>query len=1099
MLSKANYRNTAMKKRLGLYTFCLLAGGWAISGCGSDHIELPEEVAKEMATLSQPVDYTYDVKPILSDRCFACHGPDANKQQAGLRLDVAQAAYDKETESGFKAIKPGKPGRSELVHRILSADPETMMPTPESHLVLNAREKAILIKWIEEGAVYKPHWAFAKVVKPNPPQVKNVKWIRNDIDRFVLRKLEEKGLSPAPEADKTTLLRRVYIDLTGLPPTPEQVKAYLADNSPNAYEKEVDKLLASPHYGEHMAVAWLDASRYADTHGYQDDGPRTAWPFRDWVIRAFNQNLPYDQFVTWQLAGDMLPNAGKEQLLATAFNRMHQQSQEGGIIPEEYRVAYVADRVDTFGKTFLGLTVECARCHDHKYDPISHKDYYALSAFFNNNNENGQSPYNGEASPTITLPTPEAESQLKYITTTMTEEKALLQKKKDVLKRDFHNWLRNAEKDPAKALLPDTTALLGHFTFDEPSGKQFKNSANPSHVANAEGSDSISNLASRPGRIGKARFIYGENSITFGENFAFFERNQPFSISIWLKLHDASVVGSIVHKSNGVFNGYRGWNLFREKDGRIKLTISHVWPENAIEIQTVDKFPINKWTQIGFSYDGLSKADGLKLYINGQPVRVIVPNDNLTQSILYGKNKSNWYVDRLLIGRLSDQTTKNYEVDEFKIYTRPLTPLEMKGLYTLRNEVAFALQTPQAKRTPAQTEALYEYYLYRVDPVFKKYLTRRRELLGQETEILDKQIDVMVMKERKFPRKTYILNRGAYDAPGKEVTADTPESFFRIPREFPKNRLGLARWLLHEDHPLFTRVSVNRFWMRYFGKGLVLSSDDYGNQGDLPTHPELLDWLASTFRTSGWDVKAMQKLIVLSATYRQSSTVAPKLREPDPDNRWYSRGPSYRMSAEQVRDNALASSGLLTQKIGGQSAYPYQPSGLWEALATRNQVNYTQDHGENLYRRSLYTIWKRSAPPPMMLNFDAAERHFCATSRQKTSTPLQALVVMNDPQFVEASRVLAQRMLRQGRTLDERIAYGFMALTSRNPTAHELTVLKELYQQEYSDFRKDPKKTRALLKAGEYPADPSLNPAELAASTIVATTIMNFDEFVIKR
>ncbi|WP_031528139.1 DUF1553 domain-containing protein [Dyadobacter crusticola] len=1087
-----------MPKTLLKYTWILPIAGLLFASCDKQ-IDLPDDVAQEMSTLVQPVDYTYDVKPILSDRCFACHGPDANHQKANLRLDVAEVAYKKEAESGLKAIKPGKPGSSELVHRILSADPDIVMPTPESHLTLTAREKAILIKWVEEGAEYKPHWAFTKVEKPKVPKVKNEKWAKNPIDFFILKKLEDKGMIPAREADKTTLLRRVYLDLTGLPPTPEEVAAFMNDKSTSAYEKVVDRLLASPHYGEHMAVPWLDASRYADTHGYQDDGLRTAWPFRDWVIKSFNQNQPYDQFVTWQLAGDMLPNPTRDKLVATGFNRMHQQSQEGGIVPEEYRVAYVADRTDTFGKTFLGITVECARCHDHKYDPISHKDYYSLYAFFNNNNENGQIPYNGEASPAITLPTPEAEAKLKYIHQNLTKEKSQLNAYAKAAEQNFNNWLKNARIDPEKAVTGEKADLVGYFTFDEPKGKEFQNLADPKQKATAEGDDSLSNVASRNGRLGKARYIFGENAVSFGDNFAFFERNQAFSVSIWLNLHDSSVTGSLFHKSNGVMNGYRGWNVFREKDGRIKLTMSHVWPENAIEIQTVDKFPLNKWTQIGFSYDGLSKAAGLKLYVNGRPAKVTVHNDQLTESILYGKNKTNWYVDRLNIGRLSDQRTKNFEVDEFKIYTKTLTPLEMLGMYSFKNEVVNALKTPEAQLKPDQRAALKEYYLTNFDPEYRKLMADSRKLIGEETEILDKEVDVMVMKERKFSRKTFILNRGAYDAPGKPVTTDTPDSFFKIPKNFPKNRLGLAKWLTHEDHPLFTRVTVNRFWMNYFGKGLVVSSDDFGNQGELPTHPELLDYLASTFRESRWNVKAMQKLIVMSATYRQSSRVNPKSAEVDPDNRLYAHGPSYRMSAEQIRDNALASSGLLTRRVGGKSAYPYQPDGLWEALATRNEVTYKQQHGDSLYRRSLYTIWKRSSPPPMMLNFDAAERHFCVTKRQKTSTPLQALVVMNDPQFVEASRVLAQQMLKKGKTLDEQITYAFTALTSRQPDAKERAILKELYQEEYTDFSKNPKRVKSVLAAGEYPVDKSLNPVQVAAGTIVASTVMNFDEFLIKR
>ncbi len=1078
--------------------WAILCTGWVLVCC-RQNLELPEDVKEELSDLSGPVDYVYDVKPILSDRCFACHGPDAKNQKADLRLDVAGFAYKKETESGLKAITPGKPWRSEFVHRILSDDPDMKMPTPESHLSLTAREKAILIRWIEEGAVYKPHWAFTKVEKPRVPETGNKQWAANEIDHFILEKMEEKGFTPSPQADKITLLRRVSMDLTGLPPTAGEIENFLADSSPEAYEKTVDRLLASPRYGEHMAVAWLDAARYADTHGYQDDGPRTAWPYRDWVIKAFNENLPYDGFVTWQLAGDLLPNPTRDQLVATAFNRMHQQSQEGGIVPEEYRTAYVADRTDTFGKVFLGMSVECARCHDHKYDPISHKDYYSLFAYFNNVNENGQIPYNGESSPAITIPAPEAEARLDFIRTRLEKEYDRLRSDDTAYEERFQKWLQAAESAPEKALIPGNKDLIGYFTFDEASGKEFANLANLRHKAFSEGDDSLSNAASRPGKFGKARFMYGDNPVRFGDKFAFFERNQPFTISIWLNIRDAAIDGSLIHKSNGVMNGYRGWNVFRLPDGRIRLTISYVWPENSIEIQTVDPVPLDKWTHVAFSYDGLSKANGVVLYLDGLPVKVTVHNDGLTQSILYGKNKTNWYVDQLSIGRLSDQRTKNFEVDELKIYSRVLTPLEMLGEFSRKNELLAVLKTPREKRPPEKLAALRDYYLAHIDESYRQARAEALSLLGEETEIRNTQIDVMITKERRFPRKTYILNRGAYDAPDKEVTADTPDSFFKIPKGYPENRLGLAQWLLHEDHPLFTRVAVNRFWQSYFGNGLVVTSDDYGNQGELPTHPLLLDWLASAFRESKWDVKAMQKMIVMSSTYRQSSRIRTDLNAEDEDNRYYTRGPSYRLSAEQIRDNALASSKLMAGWIGGKSAHPYQPDGIWEALATRNEVRYRQQHGDTLYRRSLYTVWKRSAPPPMMLSFDASERHFCITKRQKTSTPLQALVVMNDPQFVEASRVLAQQALKRDNAVDRQIAHIFTALTSRPPSDYELSILRGLYQEEYDDFLRNPKRVSGILSVGEYPADRTLDAAKVAAFTMVASTVMNFDEFVIKR
>jgi hypothetical protein len=1064
-------------------------------------VEIPDDVQQEMSKISKSIDYTYDVKPILSDRCFACHGPDAAKQKAGLRLDIAEVAYKKLSESGAIAIVPGKLAGSEMVHRILSTDPEVIMPTKESHLSLTAREKAILIKWIEQGAEYKPHWAFTKVKRPEVPKVKGGQWVKNDIDRFILAKLEENGFKPSPQATKTTLLRRVYMDLIGMPPTPQQVEAFVNDHSANAYEKVVDRLLASEHYGENMAVPWLDAARYADTHGYQDDMMRTAWPFRDWVINAFNKNISYDKFVTWQLAGDLLPNPEPQQMVATAFNRMHPQSMEGGIIEEEYRTEYVADRVGTFGTTFLGMTIECARCHDHKYDPISQKDYYSLYSFFDNVNENGQIPYNGESSPSVTLPTPEAEKTLKFIEASLETEKDKRTLLANSSAAGFAQWLRNAEANPAKNVLTAANGLYGHFTFDEPLGKEFENLANPKHKAHAEGDDSLSNVASRRGKIGNARRIFGENAVDFGPEFAFFERNQPFTISIWLNLLDASINGSIIHKSNHITSGFRGWNIFRDADGSMRVTLSHVWPDNSIEVKTVNKFPLKQWTQIAFTYDGLSKAEGLKVYVNGEMAPVKVFNDNLTQSLLFGKNKTNITVLNMQIGRMRDRFTKNFDVDELKIYTRALSSLEMRGLFSQRDEVMLGLKTPVNKRSKRLSDELLAYYMANIDKAYQNSIAASLSYVGQQTELLNTQIDVMVMKERLVPRKSYILNRGAYDARGKEVTADTPDQIFKIPNDYPKNRLGLARWLLHKDHPLFSRVAVNRFWQQYFGHGLVLSTSDFGNQGNLPTHPALLDWLASEFRESAvsgkWNVKALQKLIVMSATYMQSSIAGPMQLESDPENLFYTRGPSYRMSAEQIRDNALVSSGLINERIGGPSVYPYQPKGLWEAIS--NYGKYRQQKGDTLYRRSMYTIWKRTVPPPMMLNFDASERQNCVVKRQKTSTPLQALVVMNDPQFVEASRVLAQNMLRQPGDLDKKLTYGFMALTGRKPSPKEITILKELYQEELMDFRKNPGRVKAVLSTGEYPVNKLVNPMELAAGTIVTSTIMNFDEFMIKR
>jgi hypothetical protein len=773
-----------MIHRLYLKSFYWLVLSYLLFSSCRSQVDLPKDVAIAMEELAAPVDYTYDIKPILSDRCYACHGPDGNKLKANLRLDIAQVAYQKNPESGQNAIIPYDPAGSELVKRILSNDPEVIMPSPESHLSLTALEKAKLIKWIEEGAEYKPHWSLTKIERPKVPSVKNTEWATNEIDAFILKRMEQKGLHPSPEAKPTTLLRRVYMDLTGLPPTPQEARQFMVDPSPLAYEKVVDRLLASPHYGEHMAVSWLDAARYADTHGYQDDMMRTAWPFRDWVIEAFNKNLTYDKFVIWQLAGDLLPDPNRKKLVATAFNRMHEQSMEGGIISEEYRTEYVADRVGTFGTTFLGMTIECARCHDHKYDPISQKDYYSLFAFFNNINENGQIPYNGESSPSISLPTPEAEKQLNYLRKNIQFEKKKLGTPAAQQLRDFTAWLSKAEKEPRQNTIPPRKDLYGRFTFDEAMGREFQNLVQPDHKGYAEGDDSLSNAAVRVGRFGKARYIYGENSVNFGEDFAYFERNQPFTVSVWLNLHDASTDGSLIHKSNHITSGFRGWNVFRNQGGTIRLMLSHVWPDNSIELETIEKFPLNKWAHLAFSYDGLSKAGGVRLFINGVLAKVKIYNDNLTQSLLYGKNKTNITVNGLQIGRLNDRFTKNFEVDELRLYTRALTPLELRSLFSQRHEVVIALRTPADRRTAQQQQGLLTYYLTNIDSTYRQSITKCQQWIGEETEILNTQIDVMVMKERKYPRKSYILNRGAYDAPTQEVRArSTLQNTGKLPQK----------------------------------------------------------------------------------------------------------------------------------------------------------------------------------------------------------------------------------------------------------------------------------------------------------------------------
>ncbi|KAA5545780.1 DUF1553 domain-containing protein [Adhaeribacter rhizoryzae] len=1073
-------------KYLGLLV--LLLNLWSCS-----EPELPQEVKLAMAKIPAKIDYNQHVKPILSDRCFACHGPDKNKVENDLRLDLP-TAHEKKAESGRFALVGGNLAKSEVFHRIISTDPELVMPTPESHLTLTAKEKAILIKWIQDGAEYKPHWSLVAPQKTKLPKVENIAWVKNPIDRFVLAKLEEKQLKPNPEASRETLIRRLSFDLTGLPPTIAEIDAFLNDKSPNAYEKVVDRLLQSPHFGERLAVDWLDVARYADTHGYQDDGLRNAYPWRDWVINAFNKNLPYDKFITWQLAGDLLPNPTREQIMATCFLRNHPQSQEGGIVDEEYRTEYVADRVNTFGKTFLALSTECARCHDHKYDPISQKNYYQLGAFFNSNNESGEIPYTGEASPTLILTTPETEKLLTYIRTNIKplEKKA---NNPEAYAQNFDQWLAEAAKQPEKYAAAKP-GLIGHFTFDE---KEPKNALQtPLTAAYRSGEEGKSPVAV-PGKFGQAIRVDGDMGIEFNEHLTF-DRHQPFSISVWVNSGNPGEEGPLFNRTNGELDNWRGYLCGLNKDGTLRIRFTHVYPANGIELVTHQKLTPKKWQHLVLTYDGSSKAKGVKFYINGQAATFKVVNDNLQQSMLYAKDKANWGIHHFRLGQASIKSITNVAFDEFQAYNRQLSPLEVTQLAGQQQAILHLLKTPKEQLTAAQREKLFRFYLFAFD---KQYAQVQAELLqnrAKENELLTNQEEVMVYKELPRPRPAFILDRGAYDAPKERVTPTTPENVLALNKNLPRNRLGLSRWLLSKDQPLFSRVAVNRFWQQCFGQGLVKTAEDFGNQGDLPTHPELLDWLAVTFRESGWNVKGLLKTMVMSATYRQSSVPTEQSKTLDPDNILFSRAPSYRMSAEMIRDNALAASGLLVKKVGGKSVYPYQPGGVWEALAVRNAVKYEQGKGEDLYRRSLYTIWKRSSPHPAMINFDVPDRYMCSIRRQKTSTPLQALVLLNDVQYVEASRVLGERMLQEGGSTPEaQITYAFRALTSRFPRPDELKILKNLYQEELADFEKHPDRATKLLQEGEYKINKTLRPAKLATCAVVANTLMNFDEFVIKR
>ena len=1057
-----------------LVLMALLSGG-----CG---VDIPSEVESASESVPEQISFSLHVRPILSDRCFSCHGPDVEGRVSNLRFDTEEGLRASLTNSRrSRAVRAGDPARSELVHRILSDDAAYRMPPPESNLSLSAGEKATLVRWIEQGAEFEEHWAFSPPRKPSVPSVANADWAIDDVDRFVLAELELAGLNPSEPATREAWLRRVTFDLTGLPPAVDDISNFLEDERPGAYERVVDRLLDSEHYGERMAVEWLDLARYADSHGYQDDGWRNMWPWRDWVIRSFNDNRPYDAFVTEQLAGDLLENPSRDQILATGFNRNHLQSQEGGIVLEEYRTDYVANRTDTFGKALIGLTMECGRCHDHRYDPVSQEEYFELFAFFNSNNEIGNIPYAGEASPTVILTTPIEEQELARIRAKISELEA---------EADFSNprW----DADVARMQPGNDVTIEGmtaHYPIEE-----FVEKDNLLTLEDRVQPDSAGYFWGDRERLpeivdgidGKAMTLVGDGWLDAGSKRHHFERFDPFSLSIWFRIENADTFGPLIAKTSGLMDGDRGYQTYLNPDHTLTARVVHVGPDNEIRIRTSEPVSTGEWHHLAFRYDGSSRAEGMEMVLDGHIMSSAVITDNLKQSTRitidpFTGDSTNWAgPGDLRLGftdnnqRMLDQVT----FDEWKVFNRRLTLPEIRTL---------------ARQDPGQDE-WREYAITTQSVDWKRTQSELRSWRSREDRILTHAPEVMVMREMSEPRPTYLLHRGQYDEPRNQVERGTPDAILPFPDHLPRNRLGLAQWLFLDENPLTARVAVNRLWQQVFGRGIVATSDNLGSQGTIPTHPELLDWLAIEYRDSGWDTKAMLRRLVLSATYRQSSVASPALIERDPDNLLLARGPSRRLSAEMMRDHALASSGLLVADLGGPPVRPYQPAGLWKEQATRNGTEYIQDKGDNLYRRSMYTIWKRTTPPPSMMIFDASERNLCVVRRQSTSTPLQALVLLNDPQFVEASRALAERMLREGGTSDsQRIAFAFRALTSREPTPDELDVLRNLLAKQRSEFARRPEAARALLSVGEHTRDTSLPVVEVASLSTVASTIMNHD------
>lgn len=1016
-----------------------------------------------------PVDFSRDVLPILSDNCFFCHGPDEKARKAKLRFDTKEGAF--RVRDGEAVIVPGKSAESEFIRRIASHDADEVMPPPKSNRKLTAKQIDTLKRWVEEGAKWGQPWALTPLRKPAVPGPQLA--VQHPIDRFIQSRLEREALKPSAEATKEAWLRRVTLDLTGLPPTIKEIDDFLKDTSAEAYAKVVDRLLASERYGERMAVDWLDVARFADTHGYQFDRARPVWPYRDWVIKAFNRNQRFDEFITWQLAGDLLPKATKEQRLATAFNRLHMQNEEGGVVEEEFRVAYVVDRVTTFGTAFLGQTFECCRCHDHKYDPFSQKDFYSLFAFFQNIDESGQTSYFTAATPVPALLLSTVEQDKK-----IAELRKVVELKEMMLATARRDAKERADKFIKTAFRPlPVPGLIAHYDFDQQQGNQLLNAVDKKKFpGNPHESPRIGGGKDRQGAE-----LNGENGYVF-PGLGHFTRGDSFTISIFLKTSNHAPRATVIHHSQApVDAGSRGYELLLE-NGKVAFGMHHMWPGNSLKAVTKKAIPTNTWAHVTVAYDGSSKAAGLKIYIDGELADVQVVRDGLQKDITYDGGEPN-----LSIGyRFRDNGFKGGAVDDFRVYNRMLTAFE----------VAVLAGKDGDKRGEAN---LREYYLAAIDADCQKAtdeLTAARKSLNA---LINSIPEIMVMEEMNAPKPAYVLRRGNYDQHGERVSANTPGALPPLgakPRA--ANRLDLASWLTKPDHPLTARVTVNRFWQQMFGRGIVETADNFGSTGSGPTHPELLDWLASDFVENGWDVKRLLKQIALSATYRQSAKVTPEHLAKDPDNRLLARMPARRLTAEMLRDQALFVSGLLAEKQGGPSVYPYQPEGLWNEAMGR--PGYPHSKGPDLYRRGLYTFWKRTAPPPNMTNFDAADRSVCSARRQSTSTPLQALNLLNDPTFVEAARFLGQRMLKEGgKTRSEQAGWAFRLVTTRAATEKELAILAKLFDEEAALFASTPKEAEKLLSVGDSKNDAALNKSELAAATSVALTVLNHDAAVMRR
>jgi hypothetical protein len=1059
-----------------------------LSSCS---LEVPEEISNQYSSLPEVVDFNYHVKPILSDRCYQCHGPDEKTRKAGLRLDIESLAFSK-LESGKRAFSAGNLYKSESARRILHQDPDIVMPPPEANLQLTQREKAMILKWIEQGAEWKEHWSFLPPQNKIPKSKDNT--LSHPIDMFVKNKLDQEGLDFSPKASKAILVRRLYFDLTGLPPSIEAVDEFINDNSEKAYENLVDRLLNTPAHAERMALDWMDLSRYADSHGLHADGIRTMWPWRDWVLKAFQENMPYDQFVTWQLAGDLIPEATQEQKLATAFNRNSPMTAEGGVIDEEWRLHYVFDRTETLSTAFMGLTVACAKCHDHKFDPISQKDYYQLTAFFNNIRELGMTGDDGEFGPLLPLTDEQTQSKLDQLNQSMSAIKKELAITSEELKQVYEYSDELIKKTKAQ---PN---LLFHGKFEEISQiSKSRHSVDGKKDFYGRSDQTPEVVEGIKGNAFKFSKDHDQLYIT-NKLIPKMEWTEPFSLSLWLNTskRKQESTQTLIANSGGKNDLWRGWECYLDDQNRVNIRLINVTPSNLIHVRTVDSIKTNQWQHLAVTLDGTGKTEGVQLFLNGEKIAQQGIINNLYKTMIPTKrDRKKGFVETdrsLIVGKSYEGSTGDYglfmgKLDEFKFFKGVLTPFEVRSIH--------AENTNQKTETP--WEEVQQHLIEKnseIVKITKKLKNNREEYLKTYTPIEE----IMVMREMDQARPTYLYNRGVYSEPLYTVEAKVPAALPAMDESLPKNRLGLSQWLFDPKNPLTARVAVNRYWQMIFGQGLVGTPNDFGVQGQLPSHPELLDWLAIRFRQN-WDVRALIKEMVLSKTYQQQSVSNELLDQKDPNNILLARANVSRLPAEIIRDNALKVSGLLNPKFGGESVMPYQPDGLWKEKNNFSTFlyEYEQSAGDDLYRRGLYTFIRRTSPPPNMMTFDATSREVCTVKRDVTSTPLQALVLLNDPQFFEASRVFAERMIKNKDRLEDQIRFGFRLATSRYPKQEELEILVDLYNNQYNFFRKNRDKAYQIISVGEKPRDKNIYSVKTAAMTMVANTLLNHNETYTRR